>query len=69
MAGLACHDLTLMLKPTLSYPHNINEGNNMSRFEKLTHVLWHCQYHISMGAKIPVPSVEGRDWSGGIQQY
>lgn len=22
------------------------EGNNMSRFEKLTHVLWHCQYHI-----------------------
>lgn len=44
MAGLACHDLTLMLKPTLSYPHNINEGNNMSRIEKLTHVLWHCQY-------------------------
>jgi putative transposase len=32
----------------LSCPHNINleEGNNMSRFEKLTHVIWHCQYHI-----------------------
>ena len=35
-----------MLKPTLSCPHNVNVGNNMSRFEKLTHVLWHCQYHI-----------------------
>lgn len=35
-----------MLKPTLSCPHNINEGHNMSRFKKLTHVLWHCQYHI-----------------------
>ena len=35
-----------MLEPTLSCPHNINEGKNMSRFEKLTHVLWHCQYHI-----------------------
>jgi len=37
-----------MLNPGLSCPHNINpeEGNNMSRLEKLTHVLWHCQYHI-----------------------
>lgn len=37
----------LMLNPRLSCPHNINqEGINMSRFEKLTHVIWHCQYHI-----------------------
>ena len=38
----------LMLNPKLSCAHNINQekGNNMSRFEKLTHVLWHCQYHI-----------------------
>ena len=46
MTGLACHEWPPMLKPTLSCPHNVNEGNNMSRFEKLTHVLWHCQYHI-----------------------
>lgn len=46
MTGLACHEELLMLKPSLSCPHNINEGENMSRFEKLTHVLWHCQYHI-----------------------
>ena len=46
MTGSACHEWPLMLEPTLSCPHNINEGNNMSRFEKLTHVLWHCQYHI-----------------------
>ena len=22
------------------------KGKNMSRFDKLSHVLWHCQYHI-----------------------
>lgn len=27
-------------------PQHQPKGNNMSRFEKLTHVLWHCQYHI-----------------------
>ena len=63
MAGLACHDLTLMLKPTLSYPHNVNEGNNMSRFEKLTHVLWHCQYHI-----VWVPKYRYRVLKGVIGQ-
>jgi len=46
MIGSACHDQKPMLKPTLSCPHNINEGISMSRFGKLTHVLWHCQYHI-----------------------
>ena len=35
-----------MLKPILSCPHNHNKGNNMSRFGKLSHVVWHCQYHI-----------------------
>jgi len=43
---LASHDLRLMLKPTLNYPHNINEGNKMSKLEKLTHVLWLSQYRI-----------------------
>ena len=36
----------LMLKPTLSCPHNGSRGENMSRFMKLTYVLWHCQYHL-----------------------
>ena len=37
-----------MLNLSLSCPHNINltERSNISRFNKLTHVLWHCQYHI-----------------------
>lgn len=35
-----------MLDPELSCPHNINRGNNMSRFNKLSHVIWHCQYHL-----------------------
>jgi putative transposase len=52
-----------MLKPTLSYPHNINEGNNTSRFEKLTHVLWHCQYHI-----VWVPKYRYRVLKGVIGQ-
>ena len=28
-----------------SCPHNKKESS-MSRFEKLSHVIWHCQYHI-----------------------
>lgn len=50
-----------MLEPTLSCPHNANEGNNMSRFEKLTHVLWHCQYHI-----VWVPKYRYRVLKGAI---
>jgi|SRR5690606_1577469 putative transposase len=55
----------LMLNPGLSCPHNINpeEGNNMSRFEKLTHVLWHCQYHI-----VWVPKYRFRVLKGPIGQ-
>ena len=52
-----------MLKPTLSCPTNVNEGNNMSRFEKLTHVLWHCQYHI-----VWVPKYRFRVLGGAIGQ-
>ena len=33
----------------------------MSRFEKLTHVLWHCQYHI-----VWVPKYRYRVLQGGI---
>ena len=54
----------LMLNPRLSCPHSINqEGNNMSRFEKLTHVLWHCQYHI-----VWVPKYRFRVLKGPIAQ-
>ena len=59
MTGLACHEWLLMLEPTLSCPHNINEGKNMSRFEKLTHVLWHCQYHIVWVPKYRYRVLEG----------
>ena len=27
-------------------PHNMNQEQIMSRFKKLSHTLWHCQYHI-----------------------
>jgi len=61
MSGWLSLSRALMLKPTLSCPHNVNEGNNMSRFEKLTHVLWHCQYHI-----VWVPKYRFRVLSGAI---
>ena len=36
-----------MLNPQIeSSPRHQLRGKNMSRFRKLTHVLWHCQYHI-----------------------
>jgi len=36
-----------MLNPKIgSSPRHQSRGKNMSRFRKLTHVLWHCQYHI-----------------------
>jgi putative transposase len=55
----------LMLNPRLSCPHKINleEANNMSRFEKLTHVIWHCQYHI-----VWVPKYRFRVLQGAIGQ-
>ena len=52
-----------MLKPTLSCPHNVNEGNNISGFEKLTPVLWHCQYPI-----IWVPKYRYRVLKGPVGQ-
>jgi len=36
-----------MLQPHLELSHQFKkEEITMSRFEKLAHVLWHCQYHI-----------------------
>ena len=36
-----------MLNPQIeSSPRHQSRGSNMSRFKKLTHVLWHCHYHI-----------------------
>jgi len=37
--------LMLNLEVELSPQQNFGE-ETMSRFEKLTHVIWHCQYHI-----------------------
>lgn len=39
------------------------EGYNMSRFEKLTHVIWHCQYHI-----VWVPKYRFRVLTGQVGQ-
>jgi len=33
-------------------------GINMSRFAKLTYVLWHCQYAHSVGFEIPISGIE-----------
>ena len=36
-----------MLQPPLELSHQFKkEEITMSRFEKLAHVIWHCQYHI-----------------------
>ncbi|WP_419631652.1 transposase, partial [Thiolapillus sp.] len=36
-----------MLQPETELSPQLNFGEiTMSCFEKLTHVLWHCQYHI-----------------------
>ncbi len=36
-----------MLQPPLELSHQIKQEEiTMSRFEKLAHVIWHCQYHI-----------------------
>ena len=63
MTGSACHEWSLMLDPMLSCPHNVSEGNNISRFRKLTHVLWHCQYHL-----VWVPKYQYRVLKGPVGQ-
>ncbi len=55
-----------MLEPTLSCPHNVNEGNNMSRFQKLTHVLWHCQYHMVWVPTYRYRVLKGRNGPGKL---
>jgi len=34
------------VKTLASCPRNVSEGENMSKFKKLTHVLWHRLYHL-----------------------
>ena len=38
----------------VGYPHNWRKEKSMSRFEKLSHVLWHCQYNIVLVAQYRV---------------
>ncbi len=34
----------------------------MSRFSKLSHAIWHCQYYIVWVPKIPLSGVKRLDW-------
>ncbi len=41
----------------------------MSRFEKLTHVLWHCQYHIVWVPKYRYRVLKGAGCTGSVQLH
>ena len=54
----------LMLNPRVELSPQLDLGERtMSRFEKLTHVIWHCQYHI-----VWVPKYRFRVLKGDIGQ-
>ncbi len=55
----ACHNLVLMLLPTVGCPNSVNEGNYMRRFKKFTTVLWHCQYHMEWVPKYRYRVLQG----------
>ena len=55
--------LVLLMVPILSYPHNIDKGKTMSRFKRLSHVLWCCKYHI-----VWVPKYRYRVLSGPVAE-
>ena len=59
--GSAFASVGLLMLPRLSYPHNINEGKNMSRFSRLSHVIWCCKYHI-----VWVPKYRFRILTGSV---
>jgi putative transposase len=53
-----------MLDPRVELSPQLDLGERtMSRFEKLTHVIWHCQYHI-----VWVPKYRFRVLKGDIAQ-
>jgi putative transposase len=53
-----------MLNPRVELSPQLDLGERtMSRFEKLTHVIWHCQYHI-----VWVPKYRFRVLKGDIAQ-
>ncbi len=62
MVGFACHESALLLLISELSPQHREIGSSMSRFQKLTHVLWHCQYHI-----VWVPKYRFRVLKGVIQ--
>ena len=62
MVGFACHESALLLLISELSPQHREIGSSMSRFQKLTHVLWHCQYHI-----VWVPKYRFRVLKGAIQ--
>jgi putative transposase len=47
--------------PELSCPHSLAKEQSMSRFRKLSHTIWHCQYHL-----IWVPKYRFRILSGDV---
>ena len=55
MPGASTHAIN-----QFSCPHNKKESS-MSRFEKLSHVIWHCQYHI-----VWVPKYRYRILTGAV---
>ncbi len=41
------------------FPANLDLGINMSRFNRLSHAIWHCQYHIVWVPKYRFKILEG----------
>ena len=50
----------LRLSSVKCCPDNIDMEQIVSRFKKLSHTLWHCQYHIVWMAKYRLRILEGR---------
>ena len=62
MVGFACHELPMLQLISELSPQLLEIGISMSRFEKLTHVIWHCQYHI-----VWVPKYRFRVLTGAVK--
>ena len=52
--------MTQMLTPFLNCAPIRRKEQHMSRFKKLAHVLWHCQYHIVWVPKYRYRVLTGR---------
>ena len=52
-----------MCKLTVRCPTTKQKGHNMSRFKRLSHTIWHCEYHI-----VWVPKYRYRVLAGKIKE-